>query len=126
MTQSQLSNRQQKAIATLLTERNVPAAAKAAGVGKRTLYRWLTQPEFKAAVQQSVTDAIGAAVRRLVGLSGKAIDTIEEILDDKDIQLNHPYISLRAAISLKGDILKISELWSLEERISELERTVKK
>ena len=126
MATNQFSTRQQKAIAALLTERNVPAAAKAARVGERTLYRWLTQDDFKAAVQQSVTDAIGAAIRRLAGLSGKAIDTIEDILDDKTIQLNHPDISLRAAISLKGDILKISELWTLEERVSQLEKAVQK
>jgi len=46
---STLGRKQGDAIAALLTQRNVEEAARTAGVGARTLLRWLRVPEFDAA-----------------------------------------------------------------------------
>ena len=45
-TNGTLSNRQRKAIAALMSARNVATAATTAGVGARTLHRWLDDPAF--------------------------------------------------------------------------------
>jgi transposase-like protein len=40
------SRKKEAAIAALLEQRNVQEAARAAGISKQTLYRWLKMPEF--------------------------------------------------------------------------------
>jgi hypothetical protein len=60
--EAKLTWRQEKAITTLLTHATVPAAAKACGIGKATLWRWLQQPAFQeryqAARRQLMEDAV--------------------------------------------------------------------
>jgi len=41
-----LGRKQEEAIAALLTQRNLEEAARAAGIGTRTLIRWLKLPAF--------------------------------------------------------------------------------
>ena len=43
-----LGRKKEAAIAALLTNRSVDEAARAAGVGATTLWRWLKLPEFQA------------------------------------------------------------------------------
>ena len=40
--------KKEEAIAALLTQRNIEEAARTAGIGTRTLLRWLKIPEFAA------------------------------------------------------------------------------
>jgi hypothetical protein len=60
-----LGRKQEDAIAALLTQRNVEEAARAAGIGVRTLLRWLKLPEFQSAYRQARRDAFGQAIARL-------------------------------------------------------------
>jgi hypothetical protein len=62
---STLGRKQEDAIAALLTQRNVEEAARAAGIGVRTLLRWLKLPEFQSAYRQARRDAFGQAIARL-------------------------------------------------------------
>ena len=59
---STLGRKQEDAIAALLTQRNVEEAARAAGIGVRTLLRWLKLPEFQSAYRQARRDAFGQAM----------------------------------------------------------------
>jgi hypothetical protein len=66
---SKLDRKQEEAIAALLTHRNIEEAAGAAGIGARTLLRWLKIPEFQAAYRQA---RFRQPTARLAGmLSGK-------------------------------------------------------
>jgi hypothetical protein len=44
-----LARKQEEVIVALLTQRNVEEAARAAGVGLRTLMRWMKLPELQLA-----------------------------------------------------------------------------
>ena len=62
-----LTRKQEQAIALLLTESTLTAAATRCGVGESTLRRWLQDPEFNAAyrsARRSVVDAIVAGLQR--------------------------------------------------------------
>src|SRR5690349_16593690 len=50
---SKFTRKKEAAIAALLTHRNVEEAARAAGIGTQTLYRWMKHPEFKAALRKA-------------------------------------------------------------------------
>lgn len=81
---------QRRALAALLTERTIAGAAEKAGVGERSIRRWLHECEafrdaYEAGVDESVDEALAvlkgaavAAVRKLIALStGAAKEAIQ-------------------------------------------------
>jgi hypothetical protein len=92
---------------------------RVAGVGTRTLVRWLQVPEFKAAYHKARREAFGQATARLQQASGAAVSTILKIMLDQ----NAPVSSrLRAAVSVVDHAAKAIEIEEIEARVSELER----
>ena len=62
---SAFGRKQEDAITALLTHRNIEEAAKATGVGTRTLLRWMKQPEFEAAYREARRAAFSQSIARL-------------------------------------------------------------
>jgi hypothetical protein len=114
----ELTSAQRKAIPHLLACRNVETAARASGISERTLYRWLADDYFYSAVASAEGDAIDYAVRRLVKLADKAIDTIEAVLDDAKAP---PSVRLRAALGALDQLTALRDVRSLEVRLMALE-----
>lgn len=110
--------RQKRAIAALLAEPNVKAAAASAGVGYRTILRWLEDPIFRAALTQAEDQAIDSAVRLLAGAGADAVATMTAIMADV---VNAPGVRLRAAGMVLDTLLKLRELRTLADRIQALE-----
>ena len=116
-----LNTNQRRAIAALLTSKSVKAAAELADVGERTLYRWLSLPEFRAELSQHEGATIDQAARRLVELGEKAIDELESILDNTQATDG---LKLRAAQTVLDYLLKLRELRNIEQRLTDLEKAV--
>jgi transposase-like protein len=71
----------EQAILALLTEKTIAAAAERAGVGERTLRRWMAEDEaFKADLGAARRAAFQAGMARVQALSATAIDTLEQLL----------------------------------------------
>lgn len=113
-----LTPKQTRAIQALLVSRTVAEAAQAAGVGFRTLTRWLTEPEFRAALREAQEQALDAAVSRLAGAAVIAADTLQTIAESDTAQ-DGPRVS--AARAILTTLLTIREQRDLAERISALE-----
>src|SRR5271168_2606861 len=77
-----LSRKQEDAIAALLTQRNIDEAARAAGVGARTLYRWLKEPDFDAAYRAARRAAFSQSAARLQQMCSAAVTTLGKIMVD--------------------------------------------
>jgi len=109
--------KQRRALAELLTTGDKVQAAKAAGVSRRTLYRWLHQDAFRQALQAAETEALGELSRNLVRLAGKAARTLEDAMDnaEKDGQ------RIRAADIVLARLLQLRELVDIEQRLQALE-----
>jgi hypothetical protein len=119
---SELTTRQRRGIAALLTEPDVKAAAQAAGVGYRTLMRWLAElPEFRAALTQAEGETIDAAGRRLLAGQDSALNVLAEIMDNHD---NRPGDRRQAAAAWLDFALRWRELRNVEQRLTELESAV--
>ncbi len=83
-----------RAVLALLSEKTVTDAAKKADVDESTLRRWLVDDDaFKADYVQARQAAFEAGMSRVQALTGKAVDTLEELLGDAD----HPNVRLGAA-----------------------------
>src|SRR3984885_14692995 len=114
-----LGRKQEDAIAALLTQRNVEEAARAAGVGVRTLLRWMKLPEFQNAYRQARREAFGQAIARLQQGTAAAATTLLKIMIDASTPVS---VRVRAADSIFNHAAKAIELEDIEARLSELER----
>jgi hypothetical protein len=116
---STLGRKQEDAIAALLTQRNIEEAARSAGIGTRTLLRWLKLPEFQTAYREARRAAFGQAVARLQQGTSAAATTLLKLL----IEPNTPAsVRARVADSIFNHAARAIEIEEIEERLSNLER----
>ena len=118
--QQNLTLKQRKAVAALLTEPNATAAAKAAGISRDTLYRWLADASFQTALRDAEAGAIAAVSRSLVRLAERAAATLDRAMTDPAAASS---TKVRAADVILARMLQLREGAVLEERVRELERS---
>jgi hypothetical protein len=111
----ELTDKQRRALAALLTTRTAQDAASRSGVGERTLRRWLDDPAFRDAYTDASRQRLGEAVGRLRAVAGEAVDTLRAALGDE-----HTGHRIRAAIALLDLAVKV-EVDDLARRVELLE-----
>ena len=116
---TKLGHKKEAAILALLTSRNVEDAALQAGVGARTLYRWMKEPEFDAAYREAKRAAFSQAIARLHQMTAAAVTTLGKVMIEPN---RPPATKVRAADSVLNHAAKAIELEDVEARVSELER----
>ena len=79
---SKFSRKMEEAIHALSTKRNIEEAAKAIGVGKQTLVRWLKRPEFLHAYREARRQSVSQSDARLQQASSAAVSTLVNIMVD--------------------------------------------
>ena len=117
-----LSPRQYKAVRALLAEPTVAKAAVASGVGESTIYKWLSENLFRAALAQAEGEAVAAAGRRLAALAESALDTVADVMADPTTPAP---TRVRAAEVVLNNLLRYREVTAFEQRLAELEREVR-
>jgi len=116
---STLGRKQEDAIAALLTQRNIDEAAHAAGIGARTLLRWLKLPEFQAAYREARRAAFGQAISRLQQGTSAAATTLLKVLIDPNTPAS---VKVRAAEAIFNHSAKAIEIEDIEARVAALEQ----
>ena len=116
---SQLGRKQEEAIAALLTNRTIEDAARATGIGSRTLLRWLKLPEFTTAYREARRAAFGQATARIQQAAGAAATTLLKIMVDPAAPAS---TRVRAAENILSHSAKAIESEDFEARLAELER----
>jgi hypothetical protein len=114
-----LTPKQHKALAALLSEPTVTAAAANVGIGERTLHTWLHEPTFADAYTALRHEAVGLAVGRLQNATGIAVDALVEVLDIRTPA--RASVRVAAAKVIIEYALRFRELDELESRIAALE-----
>jgi hypothetical protein len=114
-----LGRKQEEAIAALLSQRNIDEAARAAGVGTRTLIRWLKLPEFRKEYRKARREAVHQSVARLQQATGAAASVVLKLMTDPNVPAA---VKLRAAECVFDRAFKGVELEDIEARVAELER----
>jgi transposase-like protein len=118
---AKFNRKKEEAIAALLSQRNVEEAARAVGVGVKTLQRWLKLPEFAAVDREARRAAYAQSIARLQQASAVVVSTLLKVMVDP---ATPPAVKVRAVDSSLDHALKGSEIEDLEVRLTELERTV--
>lgn len=114
-----LNTNQRKAIEALLTEPTTRAAARVAGLGERTVHRYLSNPAFKAELRQRQDELLSAATAALVGLSGEAVATLRALLESGDTSAS---VKARVALGWLRQTREAVELQDLADRVTTLEQ----
>jgi transposase-like protein len=115
-----LGRKQEEAIAALLSQRNIEEAARAAGVGTRTLIRWLKLPEFGKEYRKARHEAVHQSVALLQQATGAAATIVPKLMTDPNVPAA---VKLRAAECVFDRALKGVELEDIEVRLAALEAT---
>lgn len=108
---------QRKAIETMLTTGNMVQAADAAGVNRSTIYRWMADDVFVAALRDAEAEAVQGLSRSLAGLGESAAQALRDALAPN----NKITVRLRAAEIVTDRLLKLRELVDIEARLKALE-----
>jgi hypothetical protein len=114
---SRRPQREDAALAALLGEPTIEAAAKKAGVGESTLLRWMAEPEFKARYRAARRSVVESAVGRLQQAATQAVDALT-----RNLTCGTPAVEVGAAKSVLDQAIKAVELVDLAERVEALEQ----
>lgn len=110
-----------KALEALLDGENVQDAAALAGVNRKTLTRWLQEPEFWRAYQLHSNGALQLAAHRLTNKLDKAVELLGDIMDDSDapagVRLRAAQLALDGALRLLDGAEFAVRLAALEARL---------
>jgi hypothetical protein len=113
---AKLGRRREDAIAALLTQPTVKAAAAQAGVNEKTLRAWLKQPAFRAQYQAARLAVLEGCVAQLLAAGADAVAKLRELLKSRN-----PHAAARAAIAILAAGAKGVEVMDLEARLAALE-----
>lgn len=113
-----LSPRKRRAIVALISEKDARAAAVAAGISERSMYRWLGEAAFKDGLNDAEAELEASARRELLSRLKKAIEVITRVLES-----NRPADQLRAAQVILDYSLRFKDL-DVERRLAELEAEI--
>jgi hypothetical protein len=118
-----LTDKQRRAIAALLSEPTTKKAAEAAKVGQTTIHRWLNDPIFSAALKESRERVFESRLAALQGVSGQAVETLLEVMNDKTAQ---PSARVSAAKTVLDIAIKAREQLELSERMRIIEEQLRR
>lgn len=100
-------------IAALLSNGTIKAAAAAVGISERSLYDRMNEGEFIALYKSAKADLIRGAVVNLNNQIQAAIDTVVEVMSDKD---NNAAVRLQAAQTILNNAGKFMQRLQGEEQ----------
>lgn len=112
-----LSRKKELAVAALLTETSLDAAAQKAGVGVQTLKNWLKLPGFQQDCRAARKEILDQTLNQLLGLAGNVVDTLR-----KNMKCGNPTAENRAAELAWSFCTKGMETADLAEQVEELTR----
>lgn len=114
-----LSRRGEQAVAALLSEPTIAAAAGRVGVAESTLRRWSQEPEFRAAYAAARRGALETALTDVQLAARRAVAALLRHVDG-----DNPNASVRAASVILDRAARGAEILDLVARIESLEATL--
>jgi hypothetical protein len=108
----------ERAIVALLSQKTIGKAATKSGVNEKILRRWLAEDDgFKADYATARQAAFDVGMSRVQALTGKAIDTLDDLLDAKE----YPNVRLGAARTVAELGLHRHDADTIMRKLGELE-----
>lgn len=111
----------EKTVFALLAKDTVSEAAGVAGVGERTLYRWLQMPVFLEKYREAPKRTLDQAISILQERSSKAAKALIDIVENDEML---PSTRVAAAREILQASVKGVERDCFEEKLKQLEKLV--
>jgi len=108
--------KQQKAIEALLSEPSIRQAAAVAGLGEKTIRRWLRQPEFSRAYQEARRQVFADALADLRVATHDAVEALRKVVREETGALR-----VKAARTVLELSIRSAETLEFEIRLKRLE-----
>jgi hypothetical protein len=118
LVKSNISTKKKTSISSLISSGSISEAAQEANVSERTIYRWMEEPVFRAALSKAESNVIDSSFRQLISDLGTNLTIMRDIRNDQTISSS---IRLRAAIALDNTFLRWKEIRDVEQRLTTLE-----
>ena len=116
---SKFGRKKEEAIAALLNQRSIEEAARVAGIGYKTLLRWMQIPEFQEALRKARRDAVAQSTARLQQATSAAATTLLKVMVDPATPAS---TRVRAAESVINHAQKAIEIEDIQVRLAALEQ----
>jgi hypothetical protein len=113
---SRRATHEDRAVAALLTEPSIAAAAKAAGISESTLLRWMQDPTFRDRLRAARRSVVEDAVGRLQQAATLAVDALA-----RNLACGTPAVEVSAAKGILDLTMKSLES-DTAERLEAIER----
>lgn len=117
-TPKRLTAKRERAIIALMSETSVAAAARATGVGERTMHTWLRDDDFRQAYREARRQAFDRAISMTQQYAAAAVRTLLQVMADKE---SGAAARVSAAVALLKFGREGMELDELQERVERLE-----
>ncbi len=114
-----ISVRQERAIICLLSEPTLAKAADAAGVGKRSLTRWMDKPAFAKAYRKARRDAFGQSIALTQHYAPLAVNTLATIMADKQAPAHARVTAAASLLKFGREGLELDDLALRVEALEE-------
>lgn len=115
----ELSDTQMRALTALLSGKNVPESAQAAGVDPSTVRRWVREDtNFNEALAAGRREALWRAMNVMADAVYVAVETVVKVM--KNSRAN-PHVRLAAARVILETMTKWLELQDFDQRLRRLE-----
>ena len=114
-----LSPRQQAALPILASTPSITHAASLSKVGRRTLHRWLQDPEFRGQLGKLQRESAEFAKGCLRSLTFQAVLHLGDLMESSS-----PEIRLRAIRAVLNYSTKVDEIQELSAQVQALEATL--
>jgi phage terminase small subunit len=118
----ELNPKQERFLVALFETKTVADAAGKSGVGLRSAWRWLREPQFRKALREHRQEAVSQSTGRLISATGEAVEALRAVLSDPETP---PGTKVQAAKAILETALKAAELDDLAGRVEELEKAQK-
>jgi hypothetical protein len=118
-----LGRKQEIALTALMGDPNIKRAAEAAGVGERTLHRWLDEPVFIAAYRKARRQAFGVAISLTQKYAPLAVNELAKIIMDKSTPPTAKVAAITTMLKFSRESLELDDLAA---RLEALEAAAKK
>ena len=119
-TRTPTGKREVTVIAALAAGKTYAQAGRDAGLSRATVSRRMSDPEFRATVQQARSQLLEQATGKAASVATRAIQTLSALLGPQ----NPKPIRLGAARAVLEHVVRLREHGELSERLSQLEQIV--
>jgi hypothetical protein len=106
-----------RALAALLSEPTIEAAAKRVDIAESTLLRWMAEPGFRGKYRAARRQVVEGAIARLQTVATKAVGALE-----RNLTCGIPSVEVGAAKAVLDQAIKAVELVDHAERLEALEQ----